>query len=136
MKDFQKHFPNDVRFVYKLFPLTSIHDKAQLAAEAALAAGAQGKFWEYHDLLYANQQALDRPSLEKYAEQLGLDLARFKKELDDGTHKAKIARDTQDAQAAGIGGTPSIYLNGRKYQGPRGYPAEGLEAVARQYLGL
>jgi protein-disulfide isomerase len=133
--EFAKRFPNDVRIVYKHMPL-DIHDHAKLAAEASMAAMAQGKFWEYHDILFANQQALDRPDLEKYAGQAGLDVARFKKDLDAGVGKALIARDTQEGQSNGVSGTPSVFINGMKYQGPRGYPPEGLEAVARVYFGL
>ncbi len=132
---FAKKFPNDVRIVYKHMPL-DIHDKAKLAAEASMAAHAQGKFWEYHDILFANQSALDRADLEKYAQQAGLDVAKFKKDLDAGVGKALIARDMQEGQGVGVSGTPTVFINGMKYQGPRGYPPEGLEAVARVYFGL
>ncbi len=133
--DFAKKFPNDVRIVYKQMPL-DIHDHAQIAAEASMAALAQGKFWEYHDVLFANQSALDRPDLEKYAQQVGLDMARFKKDLDSGAGKQLISRDKQEGANLGVTGTPSVFINGLRYQGPRGYPPEGLEAVARVYLGL
>ena len=135
VKEFQKRFPNDVKIVYKHMPL-DIHADAQGASEASMAALAQGKFWEYHDILYANQQALTRPDLEKYAQQAGLDMARFKKDLDGGVGKSVISRDMREGQNAGVSGTPSVYINGMKYQGPRGYPAEGLEAVARVHFGL
>ncbi|GMV38656.1 MAG: hypothetical protein AMXMBFR64_03720 [Myxococcales bacterium] len=136
LKEFQARFPNDVRIVFKNFPLTSIHPKAQLASEAAMAAHEQGKFWEYHDLLFANQKVLDRPDLERYAEQLGLDMGKFRAALDSGKWKPFMEREMADGARAQVGGTPSIFLNGQRYQGPRGYPPEGLEAVARTYLGL
>ena len=135
IKDFQKRFPNDVRIVFKHMPL-SIHDNAQLASEASMVAAAQGKFWEYHDVLFANQQALTRPDLEKYAGQIGLDVPKFKKDLDAGVGKALVSRDAQEGGSAGVSGTPSVFINGMRYQGPRGYPPEGLEAVARAYFGL
>lgn len=133
--EFAKRFPNDVRIVYKHMPL-DIHDHAKLAAEASMAAMAQGKFWEYHDLLFANQQSLERADLEKYAQQAGLDVEKFKKDLDAGVGRSIITRDSQEGAANGVSGTPSVFINGMKYQGPRGYPPEGLEAVARVYFGL
>ena len=136
IKSFQARFPKQVRLVFKHMPLRSIHADAQLASEAAVEAQAQGKFWEYHDLLFANQSSLKRADLERYAGQVGLDLTKFKAALDGGTHKAAVERDFREGGANGIRGTPSVYLNGRKYQGPRGYPPEGLEAVSRAYLGL
>ncbi|MFT5431676.1 MAG: protein-disulfide isomerase, partial [Myxococcota bacterium] len=136
VKAFQALYPNKVAFVFKHMPLTSIHPKAQLASEAAAEAQDQGKFWEYHDLLFANQKALERPNLEQYAQQLGLDMAKFKEALDSGKHKARIAADMAQAQRAGVTGTPAVYVAGQKYQGPRGYPPEGLEAVARAYGGM
>lgn len=135
VKEFQKRFPNDVKIVYKHMPL-DIHDNAQIAAEASMAALAQGKFWEYHDVLFNNQSALGKDQLEQYAQQIGLDMARFKSDMASGVGKSVIQRDMQEGGKAGVSGTPSVYINGMKYQGPRGYPPEGLEAVARTYFGL
>ncbi len=132
---FQKRFPNDVKVIYKHMPLT-IHDNAQIAAEASMAAAAQGKFWEYHDILFANQQALTQPDLERYAQQAGLDVNKFKADLAAGVGKQLIQRDNNEGGQAGVTGTPSVFINGMRYQGPRGYPPEGLEAVARVYFGL
>ncbi len=136
LKAFQARYPDDVVLVFKHMPLTSIHPEAMQASEASLAARAQGKFWEYHDVLMNNQKALTRPDLERYAENLGLDMAAFRADLDSGKWKPRIQRDMQEAQRAGVRGTPSVYVNGRKYQGPRGYPPEGLEAVASAFFGL
>ncbi len=136
LKDFQSVFPDDVQVIFKHFPLRSIHPEAQLASEAALEALAQRKFWEYHDILFANQKALTRPDLVVYAEQLGLDMVAFTQALDSGKYKAEIQRDLQEGTRAGVSGTPSVYMNGQKYQGPRGFPIEGLEGVARSYLGM
>jgi protein-disulfide isomerase len=125
-----------VRIVFKHMPLSSIHPEAQLASEAAKEAQAQGKFWEYHDALFDGQKALDRASLDRYAQTVGLDMTKFKAALDGRVHQAAVQRDASEGQRNGVTGTPSVYLNGRKYQGPRGYPPEGLEAVSRAYLGM
>ena len=105
-----------VRFVFKHNPL-SFHDKALLAAEASMAAAAQGKFWEYHDKLFENQQMLDRASLESYAEELGLDMARFKADLDNHAHLAHIRADQEEAAEVKASGTPTFFVNGRKLEG-------------------
>ncbi len=136
LKAFHYNNPDTVRILFKHTPLRDIHPSAQLASEAACEAEAQGKFWEYHDLLFQNQKALDRASLEQYATQVGLDLAAFKAALDSGKHKGTIEAQLAEAGRAGVGGTPTVFVNGQKYQGPRGYPPEGLEAVARAYFGM
>ncbi len=113
---------DNVRIVFRHFPLR-MHDKAQLAAEAAEAAGAQGKFWEMHDLIYERQQEWNQlPSedavkakLIEYAEELGLDTERFAQELEDRVYKDKVDADTQSAIDAGLGGTPSYIINGVVY---------------------
>jgi protein-disulfide isomerase len=89
------------------------------AAEAAMAANAQGKFWQMHDKLFANQQALDRPSLEKYASEIGLDVAKFKSDLESGKFKEEVTKDVQYANSLGGGGfgTPTFFINGRKISG-------------------
>ena len=136
LKTFQKNNPNDVKVVFKHLPLVNIHEDAQLASEASMEALAQGKFWEYHDVLFENQHALKRPDLENYAKQVGLDMGKLRAALDSRKHQAAVDADAAEAQRAGISGTPSIFINGLKYQGPRGYPPDGLEGVARMYLGL
>ena len=117
-------------------PLLSIHPQAMLAAEAAREAHEQGKFWEYHDILYQNQKALERADLERYAEQVGLDMTRFRQALDTHKHQAAVRRDMAEGSRAGVRGTPTIFINDRLYQGPRGFPPEGLEAVSAAYFGL
>jgi protein-disulfide isomerase len=116
LKDLEKQYGGKVKFAWKNLPLP-FHDKAQLAAEAALAANEQGKFWEYHDKLFANQQALDRPSLEKYAEELGLNMPKFKAALDSGKFKQQIDSDKAEAQKAGASGTPTFFINGNRLVG-------------------
>jgi protein-disulfide isomerase len=97
-----------VRFVFRDFPLTSIHQYALKAAEAADCANEQGAFWKYHDLLYQNQSALDDASLKSYAASLGLDTAVFNQCLDSDKYMSEIQKDYQDAIAAGAPGTPTF----------------------------
>jgi peptidylprolyl isomerase len=103
--------------VYRDLPLTSIHQYAQKAAEASECADDQGKFWEYHDLLFANQSAIDVDSLKAYAVRLGLDTASFNNCLDSGKQTSEVQKDAQDAQSYGAGGTPAFFINGRFVSG-------------------
>jgi protein-disulfide isomerase len=116
MERLVKEYPDKVRIFFKQNPLP-FHDKAQLAAEAALAAGAQGKFWKMHDELFANQSALDRPALEKYAAKIGLNMSKFKAALDKHTYKAAVEKDLADARDLGVQGTPNFFINGRPMRG-------------------
>ncbi len=136
LKLFAKKNPKKVKIVYKHMPLNSIHPEAQLASEAAQEADAQGKFWEYHDKLYENQQALKKDDLIRYAKEIGLNMPRFMDALSSRKHKAFVDADSQEGSRAGISGTPSVFINGMKYAGPRGYPPAGLDGVARLYMGL
>ncbi len=121
----EKH-GNDVKVVWRNMPLP-FHQDAPLAAEAALEIKAQKgdkAFWEYHDKLFANQKALKREDLEKYAgEMAGIDMAKFKKALDDRTHKAAVDKDMADGKAAGISGTPGFVVNGYFISGAQPYGA-------------
>jgi len=107
----------DVRFVWRHLPLTDVHPEAELAAQAAEAAGAQGKFWEMHDLLLAHQDHLRKPDLLAYAEQLGLDMPRFQKELYSHTHLARVGHDVESADISGVSGTPTFFVDGRRQYG-------------------
>jgi Na+/H+ antiporter NhaA len=107
----------DVRFVWRHLPLTDVHPDADLAAQAAEAAGDQGRFWEMHDLLLAHQDHLRKPDLLGYAEQLGLDLPRFQKQLSSHVHVARVAQDVQTADISGVAGTPTFFVNGRRQYG-------------------
>jgi protein-disulfide isomerase len=124
-------YPKDVRVVLKSFPLPG-HTHARLAAEAALAAGDQGKYWEMHDLLLANQEQLERAALESYAAKLGLDMGRFRAALDGGTHRAAVERDFAEAQALGLQGVPVFVINGRIVPGAR--PIEELKRMVDEEL--
>lgn len=104
----------EVSFVYKHFPLNSIHPKAQKAAEASECAGEQGKFWEYHDTLFENQGSLDLQSLKNYAVQLGLDSNEFNDCLDSGEKAGKVSKDLQMAKDTGGRGTPYFIIYNQK----------------------
>ncbi len=109
-----EYSPEQVRFVVRDFPLESIHENAFLAATAANAAHKQGKFFEFTEILYRNQNALNLESLKKYAADLGLNLAQFELDLQSATTAAEIRKDLADGANYGINGTPTIYVNGVK----------------------
>ena len=128
LEEVLKSYGNKVRFVVRDFPLSQ-HEHARKAAEAANAAHAQGKFFEYAALLFKNQKALDLASLKKYASDLGLNRARFDAELDRGMYEAEIRKDLEDGEIYGVGSTPTIFINGVQL---RTLNAEGLrEAIDR-----
>ena len=106
-----------VRVVFRQFPL-SFHQDAMPAAQASLAARAQGRFWDYHDLLFANNDKLDRASLEGYAQKLGLDMKAFKKALDEAIYKAAVEADFALGGETGVQGTPSMFINGVRVPNP------------------
>jgi protein-disulfide isomerase len=116
LKQIEKEYGDKVKVVFMHQPL-SFHNFAQVAAEASMAAHEQGKFWEMHDKLFANQRALSRPDLEKYAQELGLDLAKFKDALDKGRFKDAVKKDQEIAEKLGVRGTPAFFINGRKLVG-------------------
>jgi protein-disulfide isomerase len=122
LKQIEEQYPGKVRIAFKQLPLP-FHDKAHLAAEASLAANEQGKFWQMHDKLFANQQALDRASLEKYAQELGLDMAKFKKALDSGKFKDKVDAESKEGAAVGATGTPTFFINGTRLVGAQPFDA-------------
>jgi protein-disulfide isomerase len=116
-----------VKFVWKDFPLTSIHPEAVKASEAAHCAGDQGKYWEYHDVLFANQRALQVAQLKKYAADLRLETAAFDRCLDSGTHAARVQAGLREATQLGLSSTPSIFINGRLVMGAQ--PFEAFQTV-------
>ncbi|MGA8080997.1 MAG: DsbA family protein, partial [Candidatus Nitrosopolaris sp.] len=117
IKEVQKHLGNKLRFVFRNFPVTEIHPHAQHAAEAAEAAAVQSKFWEMHDYLYEHQQALDDRHLEKYADKLGLNLAKFNNEISSHVHTGRIREDFLSGVRSGVNGTPTFYINEIRYDG-------------------
>jgi protein-disulfide isomerase len=109
--------------VYRDFPLNSIHQYAQKAAEATECADDQDSFWEYHDLVFVNQSALDVASLKGYAAELGLDTATFNDCLDAGEQTAEVEKDSQDAQSYGLSSTPAFFINGVLVSGAKPFSA-------------
>lgn len=93
------------------------------AAEAAMAANAQGKFWQMHDKMFANQQALDRPSLDKYAQEIGLNMAKYKAAMDQHLYKQQIDDDSKTGSANGASGTPAFFINGQFLSGAQPFDA-------------
>ncbi|MBI3183584.1 MAG: thioredoxin domain-containing protein [Myxococcales bacterium] len=131
LKQIQEKYGNDVRFVFRHQPLP-FHSSAKLAAEASMAAHEQGKFWPYHDKLFENQRALDRASLERYAQELGLDVGKFKAALDSGKFRAKVEADSSAGNAVGANGTPTFFVNGREFVGAQ--PFEAFRGVIDEEL--
>lgn len=123
VEDVLKSYGNRVRFVIRNFPLMRVHENAFRAAQAAEAAKAQGKFWEYIDIMFRNQTALDTDSLRKYATQIGLDRKRFDAELDAGKYEGLIRRDIEEGEVFGIESTPTFFINGALLTE---YSAEGV----------
>ncbi|MEP6797147.1 MAG: Na+/H+ antiporter NhaA [Lapillicoccus sp.] len=107
----------DVRFVWRHLPLVDVHPRAQLAAEAAEAADAQGAFWPMHDLLLTRQEHLTPNDLLAYADSLGLDRQRFHEDLANHTHVGRVARDVDSADLSSVSGTPTFFVNGRRFYG-------------------
>ena len=113
----QRELGNQLRFVFRHFPLAEAHPHARLAAQAAEAAGAQGKFWEMHNALFEHQQALDAEDIIGYAKSLGLDLVRFTQDLKAGTYAKRVRDDFRSGVRSGVNGTPTFFVNGARYDG-------------------
>jgi protein-disulfide isomerase len=124
-------YKDQVRFVVRDFPLESIHENAFLAAQAAAAAAAQGKFFEYAELLYNNQDSLDAASLKEFASRLGLDRKRFDDELDSGKYAEEVRRDKADGISYGVKSTPTVFVNGVRV---RRMSAEGFKRAIERAL--
>jgi protein-disulfide isomerase len=115
----RRRLGDQMRFVYRHFPLANIHPHAEPAAEAAEAAGAQGRFWEMHDLLFEHQDMLEDRDLLAYAHAIGLDIPRFVAEMENGIHAPRVQEDFLGGVRSGVNGTPTFFINGARYDGPR-----------------
>lgn len=134
LRDLLQANDGKVKVAFKHRPLP-MHSNARLASKAALAAGAQGKFWEYHDAIFARAGqagALERASLERYAREIGLDVARFARDLDGAELEARIVADEADAKTLGVEGTPTLYVNGRRVVGAQ--PLAVIQAAVDRAL--
>jgi protein-disulfide isomerase len=114
----RRELGRQLRFVFRHFPLTRSHPHAQHAAEAAEASGAQGKFWEMHDLLYEHQDALTDDDLLLYGTALGLDVDRLSAELVAGTWVPRVRDDFRNGVRSGVNGTPTFFINGERFDEP------------------
>jgi protein-disulfide isomerase len=117
LKSLQKKLGNELRVVFRNFPLSQMHPNAEMAAEAAEAAAAQGKFWEMHDLLFEHQMDLGPKLVIDFAGELRLDVTRFSKDLDLGTYRSKVKQDFMSGVRSGVNGTPGFFVNGTSYYG-------------------
>jgi len=117
VKEVRRRMGNSLRFAFRHFPLSRMHPHAERAAEAAEAAGAQGKFWQMHDMLYENQAALEDDDLVTYAAAIGLDLERFGQDMLDGVHAARVRADFLSGVRSGVNGTPTFFINGHRHDG-------------------
>jgi len=115
VKELQARMGDRLRFVFRNFPISTSHPHAEQAAEAAEAGAAQGRFWEMHDLLYENQRRLRDQDLHAYAEQLGIDVERFDKDLAEHVHAPRVREDFMSGVRSGVNGTPSFYVNGARH---------------------
>jgi protein-disulfide isomerase len=115
VKEVQARIGERLRFVFRNFPITTSHPHAERAAEAAEAAAAQGSFWRMHDVLYENQKLLSDEDLRTYAQQVGLDLDVFDRELAEHVHAARVQEDFMSGVRSGVNGTPTFYVNGARY---------------------
>ncbi len=130
VKRLQKTLGKKLRFVFRNFPLTEIHPYALIAAEAAEAAALQGKFWEMHDLLYEQQAHLEPNIIPSWAKRIGLDVEKFGNDIKQGVVEKRIKEDIQSGIRSGVDGTPTFFINGRRYDGSPDYDSflEALES--------
>ena len=133
LKNALEDFPEGIRVVYKNFPL-SFHKDAHLAAEAALCAHAQGRFWEYHDILFENQRAMSKVDLETYARRAGLDMDRFRLDLASGIYREVVERHMEEGANLGVRGTPNFFINGRVIKGA--VPYDQLRPLIEQEMKI
>jgi protein-disulfide isomerase len=130
VRELLRRHESQVRFAFRHLPLTDVHPNAALAAEAAEAAAAQGRFWEMHDALFERQDALQLPDLADRARVLGMDVEAFERHLRSGRFGPAVARHVSSAEAAGVAGTPTFFINEVRYRGP--YDLESLSAAVQR----
>ena len=116
MEQILKAYPNDVKFVYKNYPLP-FHKQAMPAAKAAIAAGKQGKFWEMHDKIFSDYRNMNQTLFEKWAGEIGIDVEQFKSDMESSQTTALITEEMKQAQKVGVRGTPTFFINGKKPSG-------------------
>ena len=117
VKAVQEQLGDQIRFVFRNFPITGSHPHAEHAAEASEAAAAQNHYWEMHDTLFENQSALDDQDLLEYANKLGLDVNQFRMELESGVYATDVEEDVSSGVRSGVNGTPTFFVNGERFDG-------------------
>ena len=134
VEEVRKRMGPRLQFVFRHFPLAQVHSHAQMAAEAAEAAAGQGRFWDMHESLFAQQDALEDGDLVRRAHRLGLDVVQFEQELAAGVHTSRVRRDFRSGVRSGVNGTPTFFIDGLRHDGP--WDVEtllgALEAVASE----
>lgn len=130
IKEVQEQMGDRLQFVFRNFPLKEAHPHAAHAAEIAEAAADQGKFWEMHDILYENQEALDDESLLEYAEAIGLDVERVMRALEGREYARRVREDFRSGVKSGVNGTPTFFINGERYDGVWTDVGEFVRAVS------
>ena len=128
----RRHFAGRLRFVFRNYPLREVHPHAELAAEAAEAAGGQGKFWPMYALLFDNQLHLKPNNLRHYAEKIELDLSRYDFEMEDHVYLQRVQEDIQSGKGSGVRGTPAFFVNGKLHDASFGF--EHLQAAIEAAL--
>jgi protein-disulfide isomerase len=139
LKQMEAEFGDHVRVTFREFPLPTIHQHAMAAASSAEAAGLQGKFWEMHDLLYDRQNAWKsqfdvRPVFEGYAREIGIDVERFKRDVNSDLVAQRIFQDGKRGHSLGVKGTPTVFMNGREVPFDQLLPAEKLRDVIQKEI--
>jgi len=130
LQGLRRYMGDNLRFVYRHFPLAEAHPHAQHAAEAAEAAGAQGKFWEMHDILFQSQDALEDEDLVMYAARIGIDFQRVSQELAAGAYTRRVRDDFRGGARSGVNGTPTFFINGARYDGNWGDANEFIQVLS------
>ena len=122
VEELRRNFGDKLRFVFRNFPLTQVHPHAETAAEAAEAAGAQGRFWEMHHALFKHQNALDASHILRYAQQIGIDEEKFGEALAANAFLERVREDFMSGVRSGVNGTPTFFINGMRHDGPFDLP--------------
>jgi len=132
IKQVEKHLGKRLCFVFRNFPLTQIHQNAQAAAETAEFAASEGKFWEMHNLLFENQERLGEELYDELAAQLGLDTAKLRASLEEGSFTRRVRNDFTGGVRSGVNGTPTFFVNGQRHNGPADFEhlVEAIEAAS------
>jgi protein-disulfide isomerase len=119
LRELRHSLPNSLLFAFRHFPMAEAHPHSLHAAEAAEAAGVQGKFWQMHDCLFANHDALEDEDLIHYAAAVGCNLDQFTRDMAEGRYAARVREDFLSGVRSGVNGTPTLFINGMRYDGPR-----------------